>query len=102
MLERIKRAVVESYIGAIALGYLLAAVILNFVRIFATPLSVWVAETHHRGELPSVPTASFTFQDAYPEIVEFVLSLVLWYLLFYWLYMKAARAEKSQTAAESD
>ena len=38
MLERFKRALVESFIGAIGLGYLLAQGILHFVNIFASPV----------------------------------------------------------------
>src|SRR6185437_5096899 len=45
MFERLKRTLVESYVGAIALGYLLAQVILHFVEIFASPVAVWVRET---------------------------------------------------------
>lgn len=100
MFERVKRAVVESYIGAIALGYLLATVVLSFVRIFATPISAWVAETRFQGT-PNVPPPHLVLQDAYPEIVSFVLSLVLWYLLLRWLYMKPARSEGSESGAES-
>ena len=101
MLNRMKRAVVDSYIGAIALGYLLAAVILSFVRIFATPISAWVAETRYHGVVPDMATPHFTFQDSYPELVSFVLSLVLWYLLLRWLYMTPTRSEASGPAAES-
>lgn len=38
MLNRLKRTLVESFVGAIALGYLLAQTILHFVNIFASPV----------------------------------------------------------------
>jgi hypothetical protein len=43
MFDRPKQAVVESYFGAIALGYLFAQLIEHFVNIFASPIAGWVA-----------------------------------------------------------
>jgi hypothetical protein len=40
MFNRLKRAVVESYVGAIALGYLFAQGMFRFVNIFASPVGV--------------------------------------------------------------
>ena len=101
MLNRMKRAVVESYIGAVALGYLLATVVLSFARIFAAPVSAWVAETQYHGVLPNMAAPHFTFENSYPELVSFVLSLLVWYLLLRWLYMTPGRDEKVEAAAES-
>lgn len=43
MFERLKRALVESYVGAVALGYPFAQAIMHFVNIFASPVSAWAA-----------------------------------------------------------
>ena len=48
MLNRIKRALVESFVGAIALGYVLAQTIMHFVNIFASPIAGWVAQEEYR------------------------------------------------------
>ena len=48
MLERLKRALVESFVGAIALGYLLAQGILHFVNIFASPIAGWVSRSYYK------------------------------------------------------
>lgn len=100
MLNRIKRAVVESYIGAIALGYLLAQIIITLVEVFVRPLVGWIATTRYLSDM-NIAATNVSFQASYPEIVRFVLSLVLWYLLLRWLYMTPSRAEKSQPSPES-
>jgi len=40
---RLKQALIESYVGAIALGYLFAQGILHFVTIFASPVAGWLS-----------------------------------------------------------
>ena len=45
MFERLKQALVESFVGTVALGYLLAQCILHFVNIFASPLTGWVTRS---------------------------------------------------------
>lgn len=100
MLNRIKRAVVESYIGAIALGYLLAQIIITLVEVFVAPLVGWIAATRFRSDM-SVAATDVSLQASYPEIVRFVLSLILWYILLRWLYMTPTRSEASGPAAES-
>jgi hypothetical protein len=52
MFERLKRALVESFMGAIALGYLLAQCILHFVNIFASPIAGWVSRNDYRAIVP--------------------------------------------------
>ena len=87
MFDRLKRALVESFIGAIGLGYLLAQGILHFVNIFAAPVVAWVARKDYR-EILSQPAFSlgYAVQYATPELIRFLLSFVVWYVLFRWLY----------------
>jgi hypothetical protein len=98
MLNQLKRALVESYVGAIALGYLLAQVILHFVSIFASPVA-YSLQRREIGGMGSVvvSTQGITFQDALPELIRFVLLLVLWYVLLRWLYFKPLKDEPSQS-----
>ncbi len=37
--KRVRRVLVEGFVGAIAFGYILAQAILHFVNIFASPLA---------------------------------------------------------------
>lgn len=103
MLKTLKRAIVESYVGAIALGYVLAQAILHFVAIFTDP----VAFSLQRRELRdlgshAVSTQGISFQDALPELIRFVLLLLLWYVLLRWLYFKPFKDEKSDPAPRSE
>ena len=101
MLKRIKRAVVESYIGAIALGYVLAQAILYFMLIFVSPFSAWLSRSYFK-DVPSRPTPSdLPLYDALVNFATFVSLMLLWFLLLYWLYMKPARSEGSESGAGS-
>ena len=89
MLNRLKQALVESYVGAIALGYLLAQTILHFVGVFTSPVTGWFTQNTYRGALASagVPARS-SLQYALPEVIRFVVLLAIWYGLLRWLYFK--------------
>ena len=83
MFDRLKRTLVESFVGAIALGYLFAQAALNFVNVFTTPVAGWV----RRMEFPdSKAAAGLSLQTALPPLVSFVVLLLIWYGLLRWLY----------------
>lgn len=92
MLERLKRALVESYVGAVALGYLLAQIVLEFVGIFASPMAQWVSRINLREMMPSTTApAGFQFFDALPYLIRFVVLVPVWWLLVRWLYYNSPR-----------
>jgi Zn-dependent protease len=96
VLERLKRSLVQSYIGAIALGYLLAQTILHFVGVFAAPLAGWVSRKQYGGFLPhSGSLPGFSLQDAVPELVRFAVLLLVWYVLVRWLYFPPVKETES-------
>jgi hypothetical protein len=68
MFERLKQSVVESYVGAIALGWLLAQSPLHFANIFTAAVAGCILRREYRGftEHTTLP-ASFSLQDAVPE-----------------------------------
>jgi hypothetical protein len=94
MLNRLKSALVESFVGTIALGYVLAQTIMHFVNIFASPITAWVARDEYRRLVPqslapqSPTPTGFPFRNALPELVSFLLLLLVWYVLVRWLYWK--------------
>ncbi|HLK05402.1 MAG TPA: hypothetical protein VKT53_13250 [Candidatus Acidoferrum sp.] len=96
MFERLKRPLVESFVGAIALGYLLSQTILYFVGIFSVPLSGWISRREFP-ELASHSTAQsgFPFREAAPQLVSFVLLSGIWYILLRWLYFSPLKKETS-------
>lgn len=88
MLRQLKRTLVEMYIGTIALGWLLAEIVLQIVGIFSTPIASWVqrSEFGKIGGRVDVPT-SFLLRDAGPAFVRSVMLLMIWYVLLRWLYI---------------
>ena len=97
MFDRLKQALVESYVGAIALGYLFAQSVLHFVNIFASPIAGWASRKQY-GEFVPHTTApeGFPLQDALPELVRFFLLLLVWYILLRWLYFKPINKQTSE------
>ncbi|HXN99638.1 MAG TPA: hypothetical protein VN881_11235 [Candidatus Acidoferrales bacterium] len=99
MFERLKRALVESYVGAIAMGWLLATAVLDFVGIFSSPVQFWVSANDyqllsHSGAGP----IGFHLQGALPELIKTILVLLLWFILFRWLYLRPAKITPSEQA----
>jgi hypothetical protein len=100
MLERLKRTLVETYVGAIALGYLLAQTILLFVNAFSSPVAAWAARRETERLLPMlrpegapgpVRAQGFPFENGLSSLMGFLVLLLVWYLLFRWLYFKPFR-----------
>lgn len=97
MFDRLKQALVESYVGAIGLGYLFAQGVLHFANIFASPVVGWVSRREYGGLVPRTTTLpGFSLQDALPELVRFLLLLLVWYVLLRWLYLKPLKRETSE------
>lgn len=94
MLEKLKRALVESFVGTIALGYLLAQAVLHFVSIFASPVVGWVTRIEYREMIPA--STSLSFLDALPEVIRFFFLLLIWIVLLRWLYFNPYKKEKSE------
>ena len=87
MLDRLKSALVDSYVGAVALGYMLAQCILHFANVFANPIAGWITRGEYRDVIThGAPMPGFTFKDGLPELVRFVLLLAVWLVLVRWLY----------------
>ena len=79
MVNRLKRVLVKSFIGAIALGYLLAEAALYFVNIFTAPLASWSTQRMFQGLTPRPnPSRSFPFQMALPQVVGFLVLSLIW------------------------
>lgn len=91
MFERLRRGVVQSYVGAIALGWLLADAVMHFAGIFAAPVASWISRREFH-EMPGPPhpnfSTDFLMLDALPELIRTVAIVVAWLLLFYWLYLR--------------
>jgi nitric oxide reductase large subunit len=104
MPERVRAALVRSYVRAIVTGWLMALGLIDAVRIFTTPLSIQLMRSQTR----NWPYAPFQFGKhpwlaALPELVSSVLLLLIAYGLLRWLYFgpkesKPDSAEKTGDA----
>jgi hypothetical protein len=95
MFDRLKRTLVGSFVGAIALGYLFAQAALYLVNVVAAPVAGWV----RRKEFPgSGGTAGFSLQAAFPPLVSFIVLLLIWYVLLRWLYFTPPKSVTSEPA----
>ncbi len=99
MVDRLKRILVESFVGVIALGYLLAEVVLYFVSVFTSPLSTWAAHNLYPAIVPrTAPSSGSYLRAAASPAVGFVLLLLVWYLLLRWLYFTPLKKEEADRA----
>jgi hypothetical protein len=107
MLNRLKNVLVESFVGTIALGYVLAQTILHFVNVFASPIAGWVARDEYRRLVPkslapqSPAPTGFPYRNALPELVSFLLLLLVWYVLLRWLFWKPVAQVGQQQDAQT-
>lgn len=89
MLERLKKALVSSFVGTIALGWLFAQGLLHFAYVFSAPVAGWLTRREYRGFADQAKISTrFSFQDALPELARSVSLLLVAYLLLRWLYYK--------------
>ena len=99
MLDRLKRVLVESFIGAIALGYLFAQAVLHFVNIFAAPIVGWASQKTYQGIVPrTTATTGLPLEAALPQLVSFVVLLLIWYVLVRWLYFAPPKRDALEPA----
>ena len=99
MFSRLKRSLVESYVGALALGWIFAYAILDFVAIFTTPLSYWVTQSQVRAlRMPDL--AGVVLRAAMPDLLASPALFLLGYVLLRWLYFPP-QVESSEPVAKS-
>lgn len=104
MLERLKTALVDSFVGAIAVGWLCAEGVFSFVSAFTTPISTWFQEglLQFRGNSVFKPPIRFPFELAIPPLAMSALLLMIAFLLLRWLYFPAAEKPEQTEVLEQD
>jgi hypothetical protein len=60
MLERLRETLVQTYVGAIGLGYLLAHCVMHLAGVVTTPLGKWITRREY-GDLLQRPPVSLSF-----------------------------------------
>jgi hypothetical protein len=101
MLKRLKAALVESFVGAIALGWVFSQGVVQFAFAIIAPVAGWAQRKQYR-ELTSTmgAAAGFTFRDALPGLLRGVALLVVGYFLLRWLYFKPLKEEEAEPDSE--
>ncbi len=101
MLKRLRKALVKSFVGAIALGWVFADSISQLASMFAAPVASWITRREYRdfAQRTEVGTA-FSLQGALPYLIRFSALLIVGCLLLRWLYWKPLE-EETVTADES-
>jgi hypothetical protein len=85
MRERLKRALVESLVGAILVGWLFADGLARIVSACMSPLLVWATRLEYRSVLPRAPLSGLFARGAIQLLTAFLILLIAW-LLLRWLY----------------
>jgi len=98
MLSRLKAALVNSYIGAIATGWLLADGLYGVAGLITKPFELWYTIHYYRELLPTepLPSARLALESALNGLIGGVVRLLLAFLLIRWLYW-----ERPQSRAET-
>jgi hypothetical protein len=92
MLERLKSVLVNTFVGAIALGWVFAQGILHFAYVFSAPVAGWLTRREYHGMLDHVPTG-FSLRDTLPEFAKSASLLLVGYVLLRWLYDKSSQPQ---------
>ena len=100
-MRRLKTALVTSFVGAIALGWLFAQALLHFAGIFATPIATSILGREYR-DLTGRSTTSMGYfiQGAVPELVKCVVLLLVGYVLLRWLYFTPVGQNPAESKVE--
>ena len=113
MLELLRQTLVESYVGAIALVYLLAQDIILLVIAFSFPIAAWASRRETERFLPMLSTLrpqgapqstqvqGFPFENGLSSLMGFLVLFLLWYLLFRWLYFRPFRTIAGPTPPQA-
>jgi hypothetical protein len=101
MLERLKKVLVSSFVGAITLGWLFAHGVLHFAYVFSAPVASWLTRREYHGMTDRANISmSFSLQDALPELGRSFSLLLVAYLLLRWLYYKPLPSETTGPHSE--
>lgn len=90
MFRRLKHALVQSLVGAIGLGWLLAQAVIHCAYGVTAPLVNWAVRDLYCGLAgQSVTSVGLSFKEAIPELARGSLLLIVALLFLRWLYFQA-------------
>jgi ABC-type phosphate/phosphonate transport system permease subunit len=97
MLDRIKKALVDSFAGAIAIGWLLSQSIYHCALLLVSPITIWVQMRLEQEQNPSrsilyEQPQRFPYEQVGSQVLLILILLLLAFLLLRWLYLEPAPA----------
>jgi hypothetical protein len=101
MADRLREALVRSYVGAIALGWILGQATLDCANLLVMPIAQWVLAQRNRSSVLEATRPAISFQALLPELVRAIFLLAVGYFLLRWLYYKPEVQGTPETAPEA-
>jgi hypothetical protein len=102
MLERVKTALVDSFVGAILIGLLLSQGISQIVRVAVNPITVWLQQRQYSENYPVGSPRAVPIETMLPQLLMSVLMLLIAYGLLRWLYFPQAEKQDQDAAQEPE
>jgi hypothetical protein len=94
MLERVKTALVDSFVGAIALGWLFAQGVMRFVGSLIEPMQRWITQQQFwRANHVNSAMPGLSLELALTQLLMSGLLLLIAFGLLRWLYYPAAEKQ---------
>ena len=106
-LAGMRTALVDSFVGAIATGWLFAEGIGHFASIFTMPLTTWLQQRMlyqlNRASSPIFPDhPHFPVELAIPQLLSSLLLLLIAYGMLRWLYFPPVEKQEQDQMPEPE
>jgi hypothetical protein len=97
MFGRLKKALVESYVGAIALGWMFAQSVFHLIGAITDPLTTWERQRILFSELRigEARQPRITIQSSIPDLIAALALALVCLLLLRWLYYSPIEEEST-------
>lgn len=96
-MQRIREILLNEYIGAIAIGLLLAQSAGNAIGLILRPISFYLERSNRPRGLFGGAETTFPWGSMVAPGINLILYLLVAFALLYWLYLKQAHAEPPAT-----
>ena len=97
-MNKLKAALVESFVGTVALGWMFALAIEHFANAFAAPWRVWATQRVFSSGLRPATNLHFSLQDCAADLIVAALLVLIGLALLRWLYFKPTENAASLSA----
>ncbi|HEV2484411.1 MAG TPA: hypothetical protein VGT08_02675 [Terracidiphilus sp.] len=102
MLERVKTALVDSFVGAIAIGLLLSQGISQIVRVAVNPITVWLQQRQYSENYSVGAPRAALIESILAQLLVSVFLLLIVYVLLRWLYFPHVEKQDQDVSPEPE